>query len=148
MSAARGAFAVAALRNWMITVRDAEQAYIQASLICEGVPLTWVRLPRSWWPPAWEKLYKDPVVLLCKAFYGHPESGAVWEQHIKRQLLDLQWEPVEAWPSVWVMAKERFLLIVYVDDLLLGCSRSQTAAVWKSIEERVRFGEEPQQLSR
>jgi len=51
---------------------DAEQAYIQAKL--KGTP-TWVRLPKEHWPPEWRGKYKDPVVKLNLALYGHPDSG-------------------------------------------------------------------------
>eukprot|EP00971_Amphidinium_carterae_P073584 1455174-Amphidinium_carterae.1 len=56
---------------------DAEMAYVQATL--KGCP-TWVRLPRDHWPDAWKK-YRDPVALLIRALYGHPDSGGDWEKH-------------------------------------------------------------------
>ena len=64
-------------------MRDAAQAYIQASIVGLGKPTTWVRLPRSMWPPEWftkdgKPVYADTVVPLLKALYGHPESGALW----------------------------------------------------------------------
>ena len=33
--------------------------------------------------PEWfKKGYKNPVCLLVRALYGHPESGAHWERHV------------------------------------------------------------------
>eukprot|EP00971_Amphidinium_carterae_P288347 5724449-Amphidinium_carterae.1 len=49
---------------------DAEMAYVQATL--KGCA-TWVRLPRDRWPESWKK-YRDPVVPLIRALYGHPDS--------------------------------------------------------------------------
>ena len=39
------------------------------------------------WPPEWfpkdgNPVYSDPVAPLFKTFYGHPESGALWEKHL------------------------------------------------------------------
>ena len=58
-------------------MRDAAQAYIQASIVGPGRPATWVRLPKSMWPPEWfskdgKPIYSDPVAPLLKALYGHP----------------------------------------------------------------------------
>ena len=51
---------------------DGKQAYTQA--LMQGI-LTWIRLPRNRWPKEWIGVYKDPVVLLVLALYGHPDSG-------------------------------------------------------------------------
>ena len=47
---------------------DAQQAYTQSRL---GGNETWVFLPRDQWPPEWSK-YRQPVVRLDLALYGHP----------------------------------------------------------------------------
>ena len=148
MSAARGGCAVAAMRGWEMSLRDAEQAYIQASLVRKGKPLTWVRLPRTWWPKSWADRFRDPVVLLLKALYGHPESGAVWEGHLRKALTGLGWGEIESWPSVWLLRDENALLIVYVDDLLLIAAQASLKKIWQAIESKVRFGEEAQPLRR
>ena len=57
---------------------DAEQAYAEAMFL--GTP-TFLRLPKHQWPEAWrQKGYIDPVVPMKLALYGHPDSGAYWEQ--------------------------------------------------------------------
>ena len=63
-------------------MRDAAHAYIQGSFVNPGRPATWVRLPRSMWPPGWltkdgRPIYFDPVVPLLRALYGHSEFGAL-----------------------------------------------------------------------
>ena len=52
---------------------DGKQAYTQTTL--KGAE-TWVRLPRERWPKSWIGKFKDPVVRLRLALYGHPDSGA------------------------------------------------------------------------
>ena len=58
---------------------DAVQAYTQA-LLYHGqkhAVETWIRLPRDQWPKAWHGNYKDPVVPLRLALYGHPLSRGI-----------------------------------------------------------------------
>jgi len=64
---------------------DALQAYTQTNL--GGDVITWVRLPREFWPESWHKLgYIDPVVPLVKALYGHPRAGHCWEQRAEKHM--------------------------------------------------------------
>ena len=51
---------------------DAVRAYPQAPLM--GTE-TWVRLPRDKQPASWAK-FRDPVCLLKRALYGHPDAGS------------------------------------------------------------------------
>ena len=62
---------------------DARQAYTQA--IFTGIP-TWLRLPRNRWPKDWQRLYKDPLVPMLLALYGHPDSGGIWEKHFEDRI--------------------------------------------------------------
>ena len=32
-------------------------------------------------------LFKKPVVELIRSLYGHPESGALWDKHLKKHLV-------------------------------------------------------------
>merc|ERR1712194_509295 len=55
---------------------DACQAYCQALL---GGTDTWVRIPPHRQPADWAGI-EDPVCLLIRALYGHPNAGAYWEK--------------------------------------------------------------------
>ena len=79
---------------------DARQAYTQA--IFTGVP-TWLRLPRNRWPKDWQRLYKDPLVPMLLALYGHPDSGGIWEKHFEDRIATKGWVPVlkEVWKSLF-----------------------------------------------
>jgi len=78
MEAGRAADCYGCMPGHVITVADAEQAYVQAEL--KGNP-TWVALPPEAWPQAWHGKFRRPVVRLKKALYGHPHSGSHWEEH-------------------------------------------------------------------
>ena len=68
-----------------ITTADAVKAYAQAHLKSEHP--TWVALPPEHWPQDWkDKGYRKPMVRLMQALYGHPESGAHWENHFETSL--------------------------------------------------------------
>ncbi|CAE7497332.1 NaCP60E, partial [Symbiodinium natans] len=62
---------------------DGKQAYTQTTL--KGKE-TWVRLPPDRWPSEWKGKYKDPVVRLTLALYGHPDSGGFWELRCEKML--------------------------------------------------------------
>ena len=90
---------------------DGKQAYTQTTL--KGTE-TWVRLPKNRWPPGWAGKYKDPVVKLRLALYGHPDSGGFWEQHCERMLKEVGFELVfpSAWPLLFWHPHLRLLLAV------------------------------------
>jgi len=77
---ARCNLAYGCLPGHTISQADAIQAYIQSLLKTsdrQGRPVdTWISLPPELQPPEWKKLpFRDPVVKLVKALYGHPDSG-------------------------------------------------------------------------
>jgi hypothetical protein len=152
MSSTRAVLGTAALKGSHVTVRDAEMAYIQASMNGPGRPQTWIRLPKNMHPNSWCKngicIYKDPVVLLDKALYGHPESGALWEAHLRRILAKDGWEKIPNHPGLHFNKKWDATLVVYVDDLLLACPEKHTKGIWERIESVVKFKDPPSPLGR
>ena len=71
MEAARIADAYGCAPGHTIEAADAEQAYIQAFL--KG-PVTWVEIPRMFWPQEWvDGGHRRPVVRLLRALYS--ENG-------------------------------------------------------------------------
>ena len=93
-------------------------------------------------------LYKDPVVRLTHALYGHPEAGALWERHLQRVLEGLGWQKVEGWPGVYRHPEADGLLIVYVDDLMLSCPEEWQERIWRALDQRVVFKDPPEPLNR
>ena len=52
-AAVRVGLAVAALKGFKATLRDAESAYFQALIDTPTRTPTFVELPREWWPDSW-----------------------------------------------------------------------------------------------
>ena len=79
---------------------DAPQAYTQALFNFgsgEKAVDTWVSLPKEEWPKEWNGRYRNPVVKLRLALYGHPLAGLFWERHYRQHLLEIGFQPVEGW---------------------------------------------------
>ena len=87
----RCALATSILKKFDVEVRDALQAYLQARIDSAGRTETWCEIPREWWPDEWfvdgakrqVPRFNRPVCKLVLALYGHPESGALWENKLK-----------------------------------------------------------------
>jgi hypothetical protein len=104
--------------------------------------------PACWFDAQGNSLWADPVVLLDKALYGHPESGALWEAHLEAKLKLDKWERIEGHPGLYTNATLRASMVVYVDDLLLSCPPQHTNAIWRSIEAGIKFKEAESPLDR
>ena len=98
---------------------DGKQAYTQA--LMKGIKAM-VRIPRNRWPKSWIGVYKDPVVPLVLALYGHPDSGGLWERHCEAMFAQVGFRPLhpDCWPSMFWHSELRLLLAVYVDDFKMA----------------------------
>ena len=115
---------------------DGKQAYTQA--LMQGI-LTWIRLPRNRWPKEWIGVFKDPVVLLILALYGHPDSGGLWQRHCEKALYAVGFHPLypECWPSMFWHPKLKLLLGVYVDDFKMSGPSKNIDEGWKLISSQI-----------
>ena len=102
---------------------DAQQAYTQAEL---GGNLTWVSLPRDQWPKSWKK-YKNPVCRLRLALYGHPLSGAFWENHCDGKLKSKGFKRIPGWESCYYHEELKLVLLIYVDDFKMAGKNTKPA---------------------
>ena len=110
--------AIGCLPVYIAMQADAQQAYTQSEL---GGYETWIFLPRDQWPPSWAK-FRNPVVPLRLALYGHPLSGAFWEKHCTAQLRSIGFEPIPNFtdagpppsltPPSWVSADCQLLPVI------------------------------------
>ena len=112
---------------------DAPKAYCQ-SLLKGRVP-TWACIPKELWPKEWLGKYKRPCCLLLKALYGHPESGAHWEKHLEDAIQHAGGDPLSGHPSSFWFQKEKLMLTVYVDDLILSGPKGTHDKVWNSLRD-------------
>ena len=89
---------------------------------------TWVRLPKDKRPAAWAKL-RDPVCLLKRALYGHPDAGSCWEVEVfaEEKIRSIGFEPIPNWLGLFFRESTNVMLSAYVDDLkAVGPRRSWT----------------------
>ena len=119
----------------LIQQADAEQAYVQAEL--KGPPL-WISLPKYQWPKNWHS-FSNPVCLLKKALYGHPDSGTFWEQHCNEQLFQCGFKQVPNWNSCFHHPVMNVFLLVYVDDFKLAGPAAVLPACWKLLGKRIQL---------
>ena len=83
MEAGKCVDAYALLKGHSCQQADAIQAYVQAKL---GGTETWILIPKERWPKSWfhadgKPKYRDPVIRLVLALYGHPDAGGYWDIH-------------------------------------------------------------------
>ena len=122
------------------TSADAVKAYIQSTLKSEHP--TWVELPRELWPTNWNNKYKRPVVRLNKSLYGHPESGAHWQNHLEDILKrEMHAQPLDGHQSSYFFPQQKLLLTVYVDDFLLSGPEKEHAPFWEKLSKHVKLEE-------
>ena len=68
---------------------------------------------------------------LVKALYGHPDSGAYWEQHCDTWVRKVGFEPIhEGWPSCYFHPGLKLFLVLYVDDFKLAGPTANLPAGW------------------
>ena len=125
---------------------DGKQAYTQA--LMKGIK-TMVRIPRNRWPKSWIGVYKDPVVPLILALYGHPDSGGLWERHCEAMLAQVGFRPLhpDCWPSMFWHNELRLLLAVYVDDFKMAGPTDNIDKGWKLISSKIDM-EPPEDVGR
>ena len=153
MTTAHCAIAAGALKGSRATTRDAHQAYIQSSIDLPGRPRTWIRLPKYLWPPSWfnsdgSPKYYDPVCVLRKSLYGHPESGAIWDKKLHKIMRSLGFETLEGTPGFFYHKKDQVEVTVYVDDFILIAPPHLEKRIWAALSEQITFKDPPEILSR
>ena len=75
------------------------------------------------------------MCLLERALYGHPESGAHWEKHLTKAVLQIGGKAVDGHPSSFWFSATKLLLTVYVDDLLLSGPADAHEAFWQQLRD-------------
>ena len=124
--------AYGSLPGKLCTAADAVKAlYVQATL--KSKYKTWIELPPELRPAWWKNKFVQPVVLLVKALYGHPDAGGMWEQHLKEILYKMGGEEIPEFPGNFWFPNSRLMLSTYVDDLTLSGPRDQHDKFWSEI---------------
>ena len=105
-----------------------------------------VRLPEDKRPASWAKL-RDPVCLLKRALYGHPDAGSCWEVFAKEKIRSVDFEPIPNWPGLFFRKDTSVMLSVYVDDLKAAGPQKELDAMWKELSMHIQI-EPPTKLGR
>ncbi len=122
--------------------RDARTPYIQSLIDKPGRPRTWLRLPKALWTASWFyedgiPQYRDPVVILEKALYGHPESGPTWDKKLHASMKKAGFQHLEGSPGFFYDKARGVECTVYVDDFILISPPALEAKVWKQLESMI-----------
>ena len=120
--------------KFVIQQSDAVQAYTQASLKGDE---TWIELPKNRWPDEWKGM-TTPMVQLKLALYGHPCSGAYWEERCENKVKKEGFRKLSEggeWRSCYYHDKLKVLLAIYVDDFKMAGPEEACAAAWKLLQE-------------
>ena len=91
--------------------------------------------------------YDDPVCLLLRALYGHPDAGTYWEQHGEEHLSAVGFLLIMDWKNSFRPPTLNLMLIVYVDDFKLAGPAANMAEGWKLIRKGIITGE-PEPIGR
>ena len=138
MEASKVADFIGLLKGYKTMIADATQAYTQAQIQGDD---TYVFLPEEAWTPEFTALVKErgierPVCKLNLALYGHPTSGAWWEQHCDKHLRNIGWQKIDedsVWRSCYWKEDDGAFLIVYVDDFKISCKEGAHVKLWQEI---------------
>ena len=85
---------------------------------------------------------------MLRALYGHPEAGALWEARLGDIMKNLGWSSIPGNGSVYVHAKSKAAMVIYVDDILLIVSPRDTDALWRDLETSVDYKDPAAPLQR
>ena len=83
-----------------------------------------------------------------RALYGHPEAGALWEARLDEIKKKLGWSAVPGNGGVYVHAKTKSAMAVYVDDMLLLSAPRNTELLWRELEKCVDYEDPAAPLQR
>ena len=93
--------------------------------------------------------YKNPVVPLVLALYGHPDAGGFWEEQCDAAVKSCGFQDFKdsGWRSTYWHPKEKALLVVYVDDFNLSAPAKAHDRLWKQLRAQLNL-EEPSDPNR
>ena len=77
---------------------------------------------------------RNPVCRLRLALYGHPLSGAFWEQHCRKMLLSIGFEGISGCECCYMHRELKVVLSVYVDDFKMAGAPASMDVAWKKIK--------------
>ena len=95
----------------------------------------------------WVGKYRDPLVRLKLALYGHPDSGGYWEQKCDSHPQQVGFKPIVDWRSCYDHEVLNLFLIVYVDDFKLCGPTENLNKCWAMMRKGI-YMDEPALLGK
>ena len=123
---------------------DVVKAYVQSWL--DTVHPTYVELPAELVPEQFAHIHR-PCVRLYKSLYGHPESGGHWAKKFQSVAKALGGVESTTHPSSYWFEKERLLLTLYVDDMVVSGPSQNHKSFWDKMRTMLNI-EDPVPVSR
>ena len=78
--------------------------------------------------------YHDPVCILKRALYGHPESGPIWDKKVHKVVKACGYLPLEGSPRFFCNLKDDAESVVYADDFTVIAPAAKEAKIWAELE--------------
>ena len=79
------------------------------------------------------------MVPLERNLCGHPLARLLWERQVEQALLELGWEKLPNWESMFVHRKQGLFLSVNVDDIMMAAQKQNLAPMWKKLMKTRRY---------
>ena len=133
-----------ALSSHKTTQSDVVKAYVQSWLDTQHP--TYVELPAELVPKEFAHL-RRPCVRLFKSLYGHPESGGHWHRRFSQVAAELGGKESSTFPSSFWFERDKLLLTLYVDDMMLSGPSAAHSPFWDKVKRKLNI-EEPADVSR
>ena len=108
------------------------------------------------WPDSWFTdgalrqipKYDRPHCRLLRPLYGHPQAGALLEARLYEIMKKLGWFSVRSNGGVYVHAKTKAAMVVYVNDMLLLSAPRDTALLRCELEKNMDYKDPAAPLQR
>jgi hypothetical protein len=85
----------------------------------------------------------DPVVIMERALYGHPDSVTWWEHTCNKDVKEVGFKNMGPdWPSVFFHDGLRLMLPIYVDDFKLAGRTENLSRGWDVLRTHLEIGPE------
>ena len=94
-------------------------------------------IPKHRWPNAWHGKFFQPADPQILNVNGHPEAGAIWEEHLGSITWDTGFEQIDNHRACDWHPQLHVMVVVYVDDIKLAGPAAACDKVWSMLRKKV-----------
>ena len=77
---------------------------------------------------------EDPVVVLERNLYGHPQARTIVGTAIRESSIKIRLGKIPNWECLFVKREKRLFLSVHVDDIKLAEKKPNIDPMWKVLK--------------